>query len=235
MVSWSYNHCHIHQWRVSFQFWNNQLSSGIKYQRKAYLIVYSSWQWTNKLTFIKTFQNTAGLIWCVQYAVQTFDKCISFVEKQVWPDHVMCFRECFCNARIFAKNSPVILQNEPIWRISHTALLLLLTFSCFFWHSIAHIAHLRHFCTLHSSQVMLWGLQRAMSGYLVFVALQGNQVSSGSPTSLITSHNVCVLIFHIWTFLKCFKCSNVFFLFLNILLPIIDVPKLEQYTLYLPL
>ena len=81
---------------VSFQFWNNQLSSGIKYQRKAYLIVYSSWQWTNKLTFIKTFQNTAGLIWCVQYAVQTFDKCISFVEKQVWPDHVMCFRECFC-------------------------------------------------------------------------------------------------------------------------------------------
>ena len=80
---------------VSFQFWNNQLSSGIKYQRKAYLIVYSSWQWTNKLTFIKTFQNTAGLIWCVQYAVQTFDKCISFVEKQVWPDHVMCFRECF--------------------------------------------------------------------------------------------------------------------------------------------
>ena len=71
------------------------------------------------------------------------------------------------NARIFAKNSPVILQKEPVWRISHTALLLLLTFSCFFWHSIAHIAHLRHFCTLHSSQVMLWGLQRAMSGYLV--------------------------------------------------------------------
>ena len=27
-------------------------------------------------------------------------------------------------------------------------MLLLLTFSCFFWHSIAHIAHLRHFCIL---------------------------------------------------------------------------------------
>ena len=39
---------------VSFQFWNNQLSSGIKYQRKAYLIVYILWQRTNKLGFIQS-------------------------------------------------------------------------------------------------------------------------------------------------------------------------------------
>ena len=48
----------------------------------------------------------------------------------------------------FAKNSLIFYKNEPVWRISHTALLLLLTFSCFFWHSIGHIAHLRHFCIL---------------------------------------------------------------------------------------
>ena len=45
---WSVDHIIIHQWCVSFQFWNNQLSSGIKYQRKAFLIVYSSWQWTKR-------------------------------------------------------------------------------------------------------------------------------------------------------------------------------------------
>ena len=91
------------------------------------------------------------------------------------------------------------------------------------------------FYLLTRSNKSFLGNQASMLKGFIFVNVQGNQVSSGSPTSLITAHNVCVLIFHIWTFLKCFKSSNVFFLFLNILLPIIDVPKLEQYTLYLPL
>ena len=61
-----------------------------------YLIVYSSWQWTRKLRFIETVQDTAGLIWCVQFAVQTFDNCICFVEKLVWPDHWTWHTGCFC-------------------------------------------------------------------------------------------------------------------------------------------
>ena len=44
-----------------------------------------------------------------------------------------------------SENCPWFYKNEPIWRISRTALLLLLTFSCFFWHCIAHIAHLHQF------------------------------------------------------------------------------------------
>ena len=93
------------------------------------------------------------------------------------------------------------------------------------------------FYLLTQSNKSFLGNQASMLQGLIFVTVQGNQVSSGSPTSLITSHNVCVLIFHIWTFLKCFRCSKVptSYFCLNILLPIIDVPKLEQYTLYLPL
>ena len=59
-----------------------------------YLIVYSSWQWTRK--FIKSVQDTARLIWCVQFAVQTFDNCIWFGEKLVWSDHWTWHTGCFC-------------------------------------------------------------------------------------------------------------------------------------------
>ena len=90
------------------------------------------------------------------------------------------------------------------------------------------------FYLLTRSNKSFLGNQASMLKGFIFVALQGNQVSSGSPTSLITSHNVCVLK---WTFLTCFRCSKVpmSYFCLNILLPLIDVPKLEQYTLYLPL
>ena len=62
-----------------------------------------------------------------------------------------CIFECCPYFRLYnvlLKKFPWFYKNEPVWRISHTALLLLLTFSCFFWHSIAHIAHLQHFCIL---------------------------------------------------------------------------------------
>ena len=70
---------------------------------------------------------------------------------------------------IFAKNAPVFrpyfYKNEPVWRISHTAstyiLMLLLALYCTF------CAPTPFLYTLHSSHVMLWGLKRAMSGYLV--------------------------------------------------------------------
>ena len=46
-------------------------------------------------------------------------------------------------------------------------LLLLLTFLCFFWHSVAHIAHLRHFCILCTRPKSCFGGLNEQSGYLV--------------------------------------------------------------------
>ena len=56
-----------------------------------------------------------------------------------------------------SENCPWFYKNEPIWRISRTALLLLLTFSCFFWHCIAHIAHLHQFWILRTRPKSCFG------------------------------------------------------------------------------
>ena len=70
------------------------------------------------------------------------------------------------------KNRPWFYKNEPVWRISRTALLLLLTFSCFLWHSIAHIAHLRHFCILCTRPLSCFGgLNERWAATLFFVWL----------------------------------------------------------------
>ena len=45
-----------------FSFETISWARGKKYESSAYLIVYSSWQWIRKLRFIKTVQDTAGLI-----------------------------------------------------------------------------------------------------------------------------------------------------------------------------
>ena len=53
------------------------------------------------------------------------------------------------------------------YTVSTSILLFLLTFKCFFWHSIAYIVHLRHFCILYTRPKSCFGGLNEQSGYLV--------------------------------------------------------------------
>ena len=108
------------------------------------------------------------------------------------------------------KNCPWFYKNEPVWRISRTALLLLLTFSCFFWHCIAHIAHLRHFCILCIRPKSCFG------GL--------NERWAATLFNIHTYHNkllVAIKLLRLWSILHyslCWKLSS--FLLLSLLLNI---------------
>ena len=74
------------------------------------------------------------------------------------------------------------------YTVSTSILLLLITFECFFWHSIAHIAHLRHFCILCTCPKSCFGGLNEQSGYLViYLFFSGLFDTSGSMIPLSVS------------------------------------------------